>query len=274
MTHRMNLKWIVQNNMRRGFNVDKMIDMLDAQGVSWDHIPYIHFDHSYVHNVSTEGITVFYGSTGLVRTVHESGKWNPGVFFDPERFAFTSLLNGFGDNLLNADSQVMTVREFFDRDYDPNKVLFARPNMDSKVFTGVTLPFEEFKEVWNYPLTSPSEGTRFSYDTEIQVAEPKQIIHEMRSFVVNGKVSTSSYYGSKMKEPVSPEDIDHAQEMAGLYQPAKVFTLDTCLLQDGSRKVVETNCFNSSGLYWTDVYKLVKDVNEFLLIDQEDTLSP
>jgi len=260
-----NIKWVIQNNMRRGFNVDKLIDMLDVQGVKWEHIPYIPFDLSYVHNIETDGVTIFYGSTGLVRTVHEIGKWLPGVFFSVERFSFEALLEGFGEHLLNADSQVMTVGEFLGRGYHSDDYLFVRPNLDSKIFTGVSQSFGEFRETWEHPLKTPSEGSLFSRNTQIQVATPKSIAREMRSFVVNGKVSTSSYYGSKMKDPVEPKDIAFAERMAALYQPAPVFVLDTCAMMDDSMKVVETNCFNSSGLYWVDVYQLTQDVNAFCL---------
>jgi hypothetical protein len=258
------LKWVIQNNLRKSNDVSKLIEFLEFFKVRWEHIPIIPFDESPIEGVSEEGITIFYGSTGMTRRVHEAGKWKPGVFFHPERFSFEGIRKGFGEHLLNADSEVMTVGELLSRDYPKDELFFSRPAEDSKLYTGNLFYFSEMKEEWTQRVDEPQD--RFNLETLVQIAKPKKIVKEVRHFVVNGKVSTSSHYGyGKMKYEVEQPDLDFAQEMAKLYNPAEVFTLDTCLLEDGRRKVVETNCFNSSGLYWTDVYKLVQDINHFLL---------
>jgi hypothetical protein len=260
-----NLKWVIQNNLGRNMdqNLEKLIGFLEVQGVKWEHIPHIPFDESPVEGIDSEGITLFYGSTGFVDRVSRMNRWKPGVFFNPPRFAFQALREGFGENLLNYGSEILTVQELLARDLDPKGVWFIRPAHDTKAFTGALFETWEIKD-WERILKDAT--WKFRYDTVIQVAEPKVIIRELRSFVVDGKVSTSSYYGhGMMKQPVFPEDIEYAKEMAKVYQPADIYTLDTCLLENGERKVVETNCFNSSGFYWSDIHKLVADVNHFLL---------
>jgi hypothetical protein len=257
------LKWVIQNNLGSDRNVGKLAEFLDVMRVPWEHFSHIPFDDSPIEGVSTEGITIFYGSTGLVDRVNKINRWKPGVFFNPSRFAFQALREGFGENLLNYASELVTVRELIERDLDPKGVWFIRPAHDTKAFTGALFVDHEIK-VWKEALAESK--WKMNYDTLVQVAKPEVIIRELRSFVVDGKVSTASYYGhGMMRQPVFPEDLDFAREMAKLYHPAEVFTLDTCLLEDGRRKVVETNCFNSSGLYWSDVYKLVQDINHFLL---------
>lgn len=257
------LKWVVQDNLRKSHDVSKLIDCLEYQGIPWEHIPIIPFDTSPIEGVSEEGLTIFYGSTGMTRRVHETAKWTPGVFFNPERFSFDGAKKGYGSNLVNADSEVLSIQELLARDYKKEDLFFSRPAEDSKIFTGALMYFWEMQE-WEKRLTDPQD--RMFFDTKIQIATPKVILTEQRNFVVNGVVSTSSYYGhGKMTHEVSPEDLQFAQEMAEIYQPAPVFTLDTCQLEDGTRKVVETNCFNSSGFYWSDVYKLVKDINAFVM---------
>jgi len=259
----MKLKWVVQNNLGQSSDVHRFVEFLEVQGVHWEHIPIIPFDNSPITGVDKEGITVFYGSTGMVRRVYETGGWAPGVWFDPTRFGFHALLDGFGQDLLNADSEVVSVGELLQRSYGKEKLFFSRPAQDSKAFTGGLFYFSEIQE-WSQCFESPTNMIK--PETLVQISEPKVIERELRSFVVNGKISTSSYYahGKRMHE-VEPEDVEFAQEMANKYQPAAVFTLDTCRLEDGTRRVVETNCFNSSGFYNSDIYKLIQDINSFLL---------
>lgn len=258
----MTIKWVLQNNLGKNDNASKIACFLEALGVPWQPIEVIPFDDSPIEGVDPSGITIFYGSTGLARRVYEAGIWSPGVFFHPTRFSFDSVLDGYGENLVNSDSEVLTVGEFLQRDYPSEELFFTRPAEDSKVFTGALMFFHEM-QAWKRILDG--ETDRFTYETKIQVAKPKVIVRETRHFVVNGKVSASSNYGhGLMKYEVEQKDIDFANEMARLYQPAEVFTLDTCRLEDGTKKVVETNCFNSSGLYWSDTYVLVKDINRFL----------
>lgn len=259
----MNLKWIIQNNLGKTDNASKIAMFLEAQGVEWQEISIIPFDESPIEGVDTDGIRIFYGSTGLTRRVFEAQKWTPGVFFDPARFCYEAALQGYGENLVNSDSEVVTVGEFLERDYPDDKLFFTRPSEDSKIFTGALMYFHEMK-AWKRVLEGSTE--RFTFGSKIQVAAPKVIVRETRHFIVNGKVSASSNYGhGLMKYEVEQRDIDYANEMARLYQPADVFTLDTCRLEDESMRMVETNCFNSSGLYWSDVYNLTRDINRFLL---------
>lgn len=259
----MNLKWIIQENLGNDRNNGKLAEFLDAKKVPWQSVFHIPFDDSPIEGIDPSGITIFYGSTGLVNRVAIKNLWKPGVFFEGERFSFQALKDGFGPHLLNYGSELLTVRELVERDLDPKGVWFIRPAHDTKAFTGALFVDHEVK-AWKEALEGATG--RFTHDTLVQVAKPEVIIRELRSFVVNKTVSTSSYYGhGMMRQHVFPEDIEFAQEMAKVYQPAEVFTLDTCLLEDGRRKVVETNCFNCSGLYWSDVYKLVDDVNNFLL---------
>jgi hypothetical protein len=259
------IKWVLQNNLMKDHNIGKLVDFLEVQGVPWEGITVVPFDQSDIEGVDTSGITVFYGSVGLVRRVSQSNRWKPGVFFSPPSFAFQALLEGYGDNLLNADSEVLTMREIMEEGRPGDRHFFCRPVEDDKAFTGKVFSWKELREQ-AVLLKEADSRNRLQLDTKVQVAPTKEILHEVRNFVIGGKVSTSSFYGrGMMNQEVPQEEIEYAERMAQRYQPAEVFVLDTCLLADGSRRVVETNCMNSSGLYWVDVYKLVKDLNSYLL---------
>lgn len=261
------LKWVIQDNVGKTSDLTKLVDFLELLKVEWIPVPYIPFDLSPVEGVPTEGITLFYGSVGLVNKVSNDNRWNPGVFFDAKKMDFVAQSEGFGKNLLNVDSKLFSLGEVYQNRvvFGEKDILFVRPATDTKIFSGGLFTGSELKEevrrvieVGNDPRIHPG--------LLIQVAEPKPLVREMRSFVVDGKVSTSAYYGhGKRNDDPIPEDIEFAQEMAKVYQPAGVYTLDTCVLENGDRKVVELNCFNSSGLYLSDIYKLIQDVNAFLL---------
>lgn len=246
-------------------NIGKLVDFLEVQGVPWEPIEVVPFDGSPIEGPSVSGVTMFYGSVGLVRRVSQDNRWKPGVFFDPTAFAFQALLNGYGDELLNADSEVLTMREVMEQERPGDRHFFCRPVEDDKAFTGKVFSWKELQEQ-AIQLKEADSSNRLQLDTKVQVASTKDILHEVRHFVIDGKVSTSSFYGrGMMNQEVPLEEIEYAERMAQRYQPAEVFVLDTCLLADGSRRVVETNCMNSSGFYWTDIYKLVKDLNSHLL---------
>lgn len=260
------LKWALQSNLMKDHNIGKLADFLEAQGVRWMGIEVVPFDDSDIstREIHQGGITVFYGSVGLVRRVHQNNQWKPGVFFEPSAFAFQALRDGYGEDLLNADSEVLTMQEVTELERDPKSSFFCRPCEDDKAFTGKVFAWKELQEQ-AFLLKEVSPANRLQLSSRIQVASTKDLACEIRHFVVNGKISTSSFYGrGMMGDDVPQEDVEYAQRMAEKYQPAEVFALDTCRLQDGTKRVVETNCMNSSGLYWIDVWKLTKDINDFL----------
>jgi hypothetical protein len=260
------LKWVIQNNVGKTEDLTKLVDFLDLLGVHWEHIPYIPFDLSPVHGVDTTGITLFYGSVGLVQRVKNDNRWNPGVFFSPEKLDFFAQANGFGNYLLNYDSKLYTLRDVYEGKLvmGDKELMFVRPASDTKLFTGDLFTGVELRDEVKRVIEVGNDP-RVHQDLYIQIAPPKKISRELRSFVVGGKVSTSAYYGhGKRYDDPEPEDVAFAEDMAKVYKPLDVYTLDTCLLENGERKVVELNCFNSSGFYLSDIYKLVQDVNNLL----------
>jgi ATP-grasp domain, R2K clade family 3 len=84
--------------------------------------------------------------------------------------------------------------------------------------------------------------------------------------VVDGRVVASSQYRSngrlKVTGEVPPEVTRFAGEMAARYAPAPVFVLDVGAVAAGLR-VVETNCFNSAGFYWCDLYAIARAITAY-----------
>ena len=56
--------------------------------------------------------------------------------------------------------------------------------------------------------------------------------------------------------------IDFINDMIKIYEPAEAFVIDVCLLLNGEMKIVEINCFNSSGFYDADIQKIVMSIED------------
>ena len=257
------VKWVIQNNLGNSEDIGKLMSMLQTCQIPFETIKVIPFSDD-PPDVDNSQPTIFYGSTTLTRNVHEAQRWNPGVWFNPESYEFERVLAGYGkEHLLNGDSEVLTVKELLSRNYKNNELLFVRPAADMKEFTGSVMDFEEIKQ-W-----SCLEGTNgpFTFDTKVQVAEPKNIDREFRTIVVDKRVITASQYRLRgrleVRGEVPEEALLYASAVAQLYQPAPVFVLDVCELSSGLYKIVETNTFNAAGFYWCDYHKIVTEVTDY-----------
>jgi len=255
--------WVIQSNLTSADDVAKLTAFLDRQGTPWVPLRVIPFDDT-PPDVAWDGPVVFYGSTTLTKTVSAAGRWTPGVFFEPARFAFEALRAGYGERLLNVDSEVLTIRELVARPYAATAEFFVRPAADMKEFTGEVLDFASIRE-WQQRLQS-SRGP-LSLDTRVQLAAPKAIGREWRTIVVDGRVVAASQYRAlgrfDMRGEVPKDVLAYAEDAARAYQPAPVFVLDVWETAAGLR-VGETNCFNASGWYWCDVHAIVREVTAFV----------
>ncbi|MFO0609210.1 MAG: ATP-grasp domain-containing protein [Polyangiales bacterium] len=258
------VRWAVQTNLGSADDIEKLCLTLERLDVELVKLKVIPFDDT-PPDVPADGRVIFYGSTTLMRNVAREGRWAPGVFFDEARFSFEALREGFGaESLLNGASEVVTVGELLARDLAPDAEFFLRPAGDLKEFAGRVHTFAELAP-WRDGLAS-SNGP-LGLDTLVQVAPPRALGREWRTVVVDGRVVAASQYRSSGRLKVTgdvPDDvIRFAGEMAARYQPAPVFALDVGEVDEGLR-VVETNCFNSAGFYWCDLYEVARSVTAFV----------
>ena len=69
--------------------------------------------------------------------------------------------------------------------------------------------------------------------------------------------------GNKVYETDVPETmIDFAEEMCSVFAPHDIFVMDVALHSE-MYKVVECNCFNSSGTYRHDWGRIVREVQGY-----------
>lgn len=258
------VKWIIQNNLGHMDDTEKMKACFQALKIPYETIKVIPFSDE-PPDVDTSGLSIFYGSTTLTKNVYNSGKWKPGVWFNPESYKFENILNGYGkENLLNGDSRVLSIDQFISENHQNNELFFVRPAADMKEFTGSVMEFSEIKE-WKNRLESTNGP--LTLETKIQVAEPKNIAREYRTIVVDKQVVAYSQYKRdgrlNMRDDVHAPIVLYASAMARLHQPAPVFVLDVCELQNDDKRIVEVNTFNCAGFYWGDFFNIIKEVTEF-----------
>jgi ATP-grasp domain, R2K clade family 3 len=200
-----------------------------------------------------------YGSTDMVRMARGRG-WD-GVFFN-ENFD-TDVWNQNRDDMLNRDSRTMVLSETirFLEEEPVDKRVFIRPRVGAKVFAGKEMTIGDILG-WEKNLSLGKY--RVTPDTQVSIAPVKQIDAETRWFVVNGRVVDGSIYRLRGQRVLIHEEnqasIYHAQSLADRWLPIHTCVMDTAETSDGV-KVIEFNCFNSSGFYNHDISKVIAAVN-------------
>ena len=262
------MHYIIQKNVFKEENYNKIFTALDRLGLSYEIVDCLPFLEDYEFISDRKDIFPF-GSVKMAR-LSAKNNWVPGSFYGGNH-DFTIYSKEYGINLLNSGSIIC---EFGDKTiWDNgfirlNMMLFIRPCKDSKVFTGKLFTQTKWEDFVQESLTN-GHTTSLDSNTLIQVAIPKKIYKEARVWVIGGKIITSSYYffhgNIDYEENVEPEGLEFAQKMIDLYQPAEAFVIDICLCELGW-KIVEINCINCSGFYKGDLQKI--------LIGLEDHFNP
>jgi hypothetical protein len=155
--------------------------------------------------------------------------------------------------LLNSDGKVEHALGIILLEYGD---YFIRPTTDTKEFTG-----QVFKSTdWEEYIKDNKEVERL----KVFVASPKYIQQEIRCWIVDNKLVTSSQY--KIGNRVNYLNMDNNEEvnifvkqMIKLYTPARAFVMDICLHND-DYKIVELGCINHCGFYDADMSKLLQSL--------------
>ena len=207
---------------------------------------------------------IVYGTYPFVRHAQLHAGWIPGAWLDPDTFDCTTYAPHFGAFLLNARHEILRgVDAIRDADrlfaaFGPNDEVFARPTGVHKLFVGRCI----FRDDWATALAP----TRYDPDTNVLVAEPREIGQEWRLVVVGSEIVSACRYavnGRKEFEPGCPPDVlgFAGRLLAAVpWRPADVFVLDVCE-SDGEFRVVEINPFETSGLYLGDLEAIVRQVS-------------
>lgn len=217
-----------------------------------DQLPQLEIDAS-------DGVVIF-GTITLAKLAKGRG-WLPGSYISPN-LRYDNFAKGYGEDLLlNPSARICKFKDL----PTISTSMFVRPVEDSKSFSGKVFTPDEFAKLVKI-ASEITEGDVFNAETEIIISSPKVIYSEWRLFVVDGKIITASRYklGQKViySNVIDPEVIDFGKKCIEIWQPNEAYVLDIALTEDGP-KVVETNCFNSSGFYHTDPGMIVRAVLDF-----------
>ena len=260
----MSVKWVIQNNLGSSEDIGRLVNSCDELSLPFELVKAIPFSEE-LPDIDTDQATMFYGSTNFVTNIFDSGRWQPGVFFDHDKFRFSTWREKYKEEVLNSNAEITTIREFAERPLKGLSNIFVRPNDDSKSFAGNIFEEREFK-TWCEGLCS-ADDLSIKSETKIIVAEAVQLEFEWRLFVVDKKVSSGSKYRENFRITVSPdvpgEVIDFAEDLAKVWTPNDVFVMDICS-SGGELYVIEVNCMNSSGFYANNVKKIVSDISAFV----------
>jgi hypothetical protein len=262
------MRWVIQSNLGNKEDSERIRDICIRQGYGHEFITVIPFTKE-IPSISNDQPTVFYGATNFINNIYESGRWNPGTFFNAENFTVRAYVEHYKEHMINHPCEFSTIGKFASSHQPMDKQFFVRPIKDLKEFAGDVMEFNDMVR-WERNiryLPGCDNNPTLTVDTEIVVSEPHGIAHEWRVFIVNGKVSSGSHYRSYMKldsnNDFPQRVIEFVERMCEIWVPAPVFVMDVGE-SAGNLFIIECNCFNSSGFYKSNIEKIVVDVSEFI----------
>jgi hypothetical protein len=258
-----NIQWVIQRNLT---NTDDLKTLV--QGCEKISVPFIEFDiipfTDQLPEFDKSRQSIFYGSTTMGQLVYKDSSLNKGFFFNHQSFSIENYFAKWGSHMLNHGALVTSFRELISKPYEADKLLFIRPDDDSKSFSGEVKKFSEIVS-WYARLTM-FDNISLSLESKIVVSEPYHLRYEWRLWIVNNHVVTASKYREDFKlkkERGCPLDvIQFAEQRCLEYTPHDVFVMDICQTGD-AYYIVECGCLNSAGFYHADIGAIVNSVTEY-----------
>jgi len=252
----MSFHWILQDNLYDEEGYLEVINTLNKFDVSYE-IVHIAYDKTYP-DINPTGPVMAYGSYSLAR-IAKLNDWKPGVFLN-ENHTVEKWIEHYKENMLNHDANILRLKDVVNYIQKP---FFLRPLEDSKAFSGIT--FSDMADFLDWKDYKVRTNRILTEDTFVVMSSLKKIYKETRLFIVKDQVISGSVYkqaGIMMQSPVLDTDaLDFAQSMIKIWTPSEAFVLDVALTDEGY-KIVEINCINCSGLYASDIQKIIMTLDE------------
>lgn len=265
------MKWLVQEFLNNSSNYVRMVDALESLQVEYlivhinqrnelsvvdkEHKTILEHSHDVLKEFTQESNVMVYGSKSLSLIAKDRGL-TPGTFMN-ENFEFEVLKKSFGQELLNSDFQI---GDLFTLQPEWN-TFFIRPTGNTKLFTGMVVSAEEFKEWQDREEKDPQSPYR---NQPLMISPIQEILSEFRFFVVDGKVVSGSSYrvkgGENTSLKASDEMLEYTQRMVEIFPLARAYVIDIADTKEGF-KIVECNNINTSGLYNCNEYDIIKAIN-------------
>lgn len=243
--------YVIQEKLFREENYENLINTLERLDLDYEVVK-INSDSDSI-SINTNRTDIFpFGAVKMAKIANKY-QWKPGSFMN-KNHDYEVYSQYYGENLLNSDSKVIPVK-----DVVPNGAFFARPTKDTKAFTGRVFKNKyEWEELIEKLSINPN--SILTPETLVQVASVKNMLNEIRFWIVKGEIITASVYniGGEyyLSELVDDDAYDFVNRMIQLFEVNDTFVMDICLTDDGY-KIVECNCTNSAGFYKGDMNKLI-----------------
>lgn len=254
--------WLIQSNLLDPAQMSQVCDALKEKNIPYHGckvIPFVDDIECFWEDEPQDKKIIPYGSSKLSRLADQKG-WS-GMFFDLNKFR-VDVWNANRNDMLNSDAEFMTVAELETRfaGVADDEIYHIRPMEDLKAFNGTVTTAKEIRR-WQH--SDDSGNFSFKKTTQCVVSSPKNILAEWRWFIVDGKIISGSTYKMHGQRLVQRETdqkvIDEAQQFADKWLPNDTVVMDVALTTSGPR-VIEFNCFNSSGFYYHDISAIVEAV--------------
>lgn len=252
----MSFHWILQDNLYDEEGYLEVINTLNRFNLSYE-VVHIAYDKTYP-DINPTGPIMAYGSYSLAR-IAKLNNWKPGVFLN-ENHTVEKWIEHYKENMLNYDANILHLKDVV---HHIQKPFFLRPLEDSKAFSGIT--FTDKADFLDWKAYKIRTNRILTEDTCVVLSPLKKIYKETRLFVIQGQIISGSVYkqaGIMIQSPIlDPDALEFAESMIKIWTPSEAFVLDVALTDEGY-KIVEINCINCSGLYASDIQKIIMTLDE------------
>ena len=260
------IQWVVQRNLTSQADFDGMKNACEKIGIPFIGLNIIPFT-SDLPPFDRSRKSIIYGSTTFNALAYENESLREGLFFDEHSFSIENYIGKWGRYMLNYEASISTFRELMEnRQFSDDKLLFIRPNDDSKSFAGEMKRFDEIQGWFNQ--LAEVENSNLSPESKVVISEPYNIQFEWRLWIVNKKVVAASkyreYFKLRKEEGCPAAVVDFAEARCLEYIPHNVFVMDICLCGD-EYYIVECGCMNGAGFYKADIESIVSNVSEYFI---------
>lgn len=258
----MNVRWLIETGVFDEYETALLRAlMLAGAGFSC----FNRFSPVENQHIDSEDCVIFRGSIDTAKRLIKTAKFIPGVYCNFKNYNCTNYYPLLGKYLLNGKYIMLPFgdlprqKDFLYRTIAKADTVFIRPSRSDKPFTGRLVHADDFDKF----LDEVSYSCMVGLEDVVVVAVPKNVEAEFRLVVVDGKVIAGCQYsGETTGEGVAAWGL--ASEIATIYKPDKVFTIDICLADQGLA-LLELNSFSCAGLYTCNLEDVVREVSRVAL---------
>lgn len=215
-----------------------------------------------IPDLNVDGHVICMGSYSLRHVAKKKG-WTPGVW-DLEPHTYAHCCVNWHEDMLNYDATMTTIAEMVSL-IRPDEEYFARPNGDNKYFSGGVKSTQELIDIYTNVANLKEDEIYYGINmaTDVIISPVKEIYSEIRNWIIDGRIITSSIYkmGRKVvySDEVDEDTLAYVRKMVDIWQPERGFVIDVAKTSQGF-KIVEINTLNAAGFYAADTYKLFEAI--------------